>query len=520
MGGRNLFANDPAPKGRNLFAEQPEAEPLTALDQAIGAAETVATIGSSIAAEPVAGITGIIAGGLSQIGGLASDITGKEADPAAAAAQAVQGVRDLSFQPSTEAGQQQVQAIGEAVQPVTELLGDAEQALGDVGFDIAGPVGGAIGTAIPTALLMITGAATTKGITKLKQGRELNKAIKDSTPSTEELKNASRTVFKEIDDLGVTVEPNAMAMLTRDIEKAARNVGASPRTTKQVFGVIDDFKEVASTGKPINLSELDELRTIAQNAAKNIDLSQKAPALAIIDEIDSFLEVGGSGILVKPKGSPNIGAEYKAARQLWGRARKSELLEEAFVKAKDTASGTENGLRIEFRKILKNKKQQKFFNADEKAAMREVSEGTKSSNLAKLIGRMGFSEGQAANAINPLIAGGVVGSTLGGPAGLAVVGVGQVSKMLAQKLTKNNSRFANQVVKAGNNAEQITKSYMRNTPKGERSAIQLSELFMRNEVDLSTATSAIAKDAANLAKQRRSALKGATIGGLKPEDER
>ena len=37
--------------------------------------------------------------------------------------------------------------------------------------------------------------------------------------------------------------------------------------------------------------------------------------------------------------------------------RNSELLEEAFVKAKDTASGFENGLRIEFRKILKNKRQ-------------------------------------------------------------------------------------------------------------------------------------------------------------------
>jgi hypothetical protein len=487
------------------IARRKEAEPEGFFGASV--IEPAATLVSGAIAEPIAGLAGI------------AQSVNPFAEPGAGA-EAVEATREaLTFQPRTEAGQESLETVGEAIQPVAEAFGEAEQTLGDIGFEVAGPVGGAIGKAIPTLLLELAGAASAKGITKLKTGKEVDKLIKEAAPSTEQLKDASRTVFKEIEDLGVTVKPDGFQALTRNIEKAAREVGASPRTTKTVFGVIDDFKEVAERGTPITLSELDELRTVAQNAAKSLDPAQKAPAVAIIDEIDGFLEGAGSGILNKPKGAPNIGAEYKAARQMWGRARKGELLTEAIEKAKDTASGFENGLRIEFRKILKNKRQSKFLNADEKAAMNQVSRGTKASNLAKLLGRLGISEGQAINIVNPLVGGAAAGAVLGTPGAVAVPIIGQVSKQLAQRLTQGNAKFAQQVVNAGNNAEQITKAYVRNTPKGQRSSIELSELLLRNEVDLNTARSALAKDSADIVKQGQRARQGAVVGGtLRPEN--
>lgn len=477
-------------------------------EQVLGALETAGTVVSGAIAEPVAGITGLVTGALTQ-------------DPAAASA-VVEGVRErLTFQPRTEAGQEQLQAVGEFIQPAAEALEGAERTLGEATLKATGsPALAAAASTIPTALLELTGLASTKGITKLKTGRELDKAITSATPSIDQLKNASRQVFKEISAQGATVRPAAMITLTNNIERAARKAGARPRTTPETFGVIDEFKEIAESGRIIDLDELDELRTVAQNAAKSIDPAKKAPAIAMIDEIDGFLDDAGSDILRQPKGAPDVGPEYRAARRIWGKARKGEVIEEAFLRAKDTASGFENGLRIEFRKILKSKRQSKFFTDPEKAAMAKVSQGTRGANLAKLVGRFGFSEGQAINLINPVVGGAAGAAVFGAPGAVAVPIIGQVSKQLAQRLTKANATFADQVVRAGVNADLIAKAYMRNTPKKLQSASELAELFVKNEIDLSTVKSAIAKEAADLARAGRNARTGALAAGtLKPEEQ-
>jgi len=501
----DLSTAKPVQGGFDISTARPVDEPTTFGESVVGGLEVAGRMISGAVAEPAAGIAGLATGVITQ-------------DPAAAAA-VVEGVRErMTFEPRTPAGQEQLQAVGEFIQPAAELLTGAEQALGGATLEATGsPALAAVAATIPTALLEVVGAASAKGITKLKTGADLNRAIQQATPSVDQLKNASRQVFKEISDQGITVKPEALNTLTNNIERAARQAGARPRTTPETFGVIDEFKDLA--GRTIDLDELDELRTVAQNAAKSIDPAKKAPAVAMIDEIDSFLDDVGSDLLNQPKGT-NVGPEYRAARKLWGKARKGELIQEAFVNARDTASGFENGLRIEFRKIRKNKKQRKFFTNDELSALRRVSEGTRTANLAKLLGRLGFSEGQAINIVNPVLGGAAGAAVFGTPGAVAVPIIGQVSKQLAQRLTARNARFADQVVRAGANAEDITKAYMRNTPKGLRSAPELAELFIRNEIDLSTVKSAIAKEAADLARAGRNARAGAVAAGtLRPEED-
>jgi len=51
-------------------------------------------------------------------------------------------------------------------------------------------------------------------------------------------------------------------------------------------------------------------------------------------------------------------------------------------------------------------------------------------------------------------------------------------------MTANNAVFADQVIRAGNNAGKIVESYLKNTPKIERSAEELSQLLMRPDIDL------------------------------------
>ena len=158
-----------------------------------------------------------------------------------------------------------------------------------------------------------------------------------------------------------------------------------------------------------------------------------------------------------------------------------------------------NGCQI----ILNNKKKSRFFKPDEIKAMKQVVQGTGTENIAKLIGRFGFSEGQASSFLGGSI-GVAGGAAVGGPIGaVAVPAIGQVSKKLAQRLTRKNAEFADTVVRAGSNAQDIAQAYIKNTPKKLRSSSELSELLSRPDIALDKLLvneSKILKEAAEIAR--------------------
>ena len=61
---------------------------------------------------------------------------------------------------------------------------------------------------------------------------------------------------------------------------------------------------------------------------------------------------------------------------------------------------------------------------------------------------------------------------------------GQISGALAQRLTLNNAKMAQNIIKAGKNGGEIARIYARNTPKGDRNPAELAELFLKNKVPL------------------------------------
>lgn len=122
-----------------------------------GALEAVGTIGSAIAAEPIAGVSGIAAslipGG--QTGG-----------------EAVESTREaLTYQPKTQEGVESLQATGEALAPVGEAFAAIEDTMGDVAFDITGrPEIAALAKTVPTAVGELLGLGILK---KIRKGTQL-----------------------------------------------------------------------------------------------------------------------------------------------------------------------------------------------------------------------------------------------------------------------------------------------------------------------------------------------------------
>lgn len=519
-----IFANLPAPQAAPV--QQPTQRSLG--QQIVGGAEVGGQMLSAIAAEPVAGLAGI---GMSAPTANVPQATPEMAAMAPMAAMAMRGMpsgdvvrqsrQELTYQPRTESGQAYSQAVGETLAPIGEAFQGAEDYLGNKAFEATGsPAIAAAATAIPTAIAEALGIGLGRGATRLARRAEeagVTSELRAAAPSIDELKSVSRDIYREIDEMGATVAAGPYQRLSTQISREAQKMGLDSDITPKSARTLQRIQEAGLQN--IGLTDLDTLRNVAQGAARSIDAHDAAIGTMIINRIDDFIENSTPAMIRAPKGT-DIGQRYKVARDLWGRARKSEVLQEAFERARNQASGFENGLRTQFRSILNNKRQRKFFKPAEISAMQEVVRGSKGQNIAKLIGKLGFSEGGSTNIVGGSIGAGA-GAMIAGPAGaVAVPLIGQVSRNLAQRLTRASAEFADDVIRAGSDAKDITRAYIRNTPAAQRSAEELSQLLMRPDINLSINTSdELAQEAFRLAAQRRNELLSGAGGGSAASQE-
>jgi len=147
--------------------------------------EPALTFATGALIEPIAGLAGIF----QSLNPFAEEGAG---------AKAVEAVREAgTFQPRSERGKIGLREVGEfgPVKAFVETLTGLEKGLGDVGFKIAGPAGGAFGATLPTALLEGLGLVSLK---KLRLGKA--DFIQDGAPTTE-LKTALDKAGMKFEDL-------------------------------------------------------------------------------------------------------------------------------------------------------------------------------------------------------------------------------------------------------------------------------------------------------------------------------
>jgi hypothetical protein len=438
--------------------------------------EPAQTLITGMAAEPVAGIAGLAT----------LPLAGPEQ-----AAETVRATREgLTAQPTAPEAVQALQQFSQTMAPLIEPVQKAEKGLGGAGFEAGGPVLGMIGETAPTAALTALGFGGVRAAIGIPKIVNLSKKLttqsartllNEAAPTIEGLKQAARGVYKEIDDLGATVNSSRVDRLSTELRTLAKKEGFNKRIHPKVSAALDEFE--ASEGINKTISEIDTLRKVARGAARSIEPDEARIGSMLIERIDDALDTLSPDDFLNVKPA-DIGSKFKDARQLWGRAKKSELLEDAFERAQNQASGFENGLRTQFRSIINSKKKSRGFTQEEISAMQEVVRGGRAENIAKAIGKLGFSEGQATNMLMGSL-GVAGGAAIGGPAGaVAVPLVGQLSRTLAQKLTRNNAIGADLIVRAGKDGKKVVAAYMKTTKPAERSISELTELLLRPEISL------------------------------------
>ena len=373
--------------------------------------------------------------------------------------------QDVSGGALSGAGLELGGAGGEAVDIALGGTGETGREIGKFAGSVALPVAGSIITQTGKSL-------ATTGAKKL---------LTEAAPTIDGLKTAARQVYKEIDDLGAIVNSRRITRLGNELNAAVRKEGFNKRIHPKVSAALDEFNAVKGTDQKI--TELDTLRKITQSAANSIDPDEKRLGTILINRIDDTLD----SLTVKDfkAGGGDVGAKFKDARQLWRRAKKAEQLDDAWKNAELSPAGFENGIRQQFRAILKSKKKSTGFTADEKKAMREVVNGNTLRNFSEKLGMLGIDERRVSGALMPLMGSASGAFAFGGGVGAVAVPVlGTLSKKLGLRLARNAGRGAQAIVKAGNNGADVVKAYIKVTPRKQLDSKELTELLLRPDVSI------------------------------------
>ena len=508
----DIFANLPQQQAQLM---QDPVEESSFGEQALGVAENVGSLVSGAIAEPLAGLAGI--GALLPGGQTPTE--------------AIESTREaLTFQPRTETGQAQQQSIGETLQPVGEALSSAEQFLGKNTLELTGsPTLASIAHTLPTAALELLGVKGARKATAITEPSErlIKKTLIESAPDVEKIKNASRAIFNELDDSGVSIRSRALREFETKLDSIVRKEGIDARVTPEAAGAVEAIKDAISKGESLPTSEMDTLRTVAKNSIVASDANKMRVGSAVVDEIDSFLDDIKAVDIEKGAqvSASEVGKKYRAARKLWGRAKRSEMLQEAIETGSSRKAGVEKGIRNELNNLLNRKKSRKFLSKEDVTAIRKVTDGDFKQNFASLVGGMGLKFENSPSLFASIVGGGGAGaiaSQVPGLSGVAVpvtlgaITVGTVSREIAKKITKGRANFLDTINRAGNNADRITRAYLKAVPKSKRSVSDLSDLLLDTNIDLAgleNIANETVKDAAKAAQFKREMLQATAVLG-------
>lgn len=244
--------------------------------------------------------------------------------------------------------------------------------------------------------------------------------------SPAELKTASRAAYKEAEEAGVVFSPAGVQRVAKEVHESLAEFGYHPGLHPQAKIALDELDRVAQGN--ITFKGMDVLRKLTNAASNSLKDEERAVGKLIIDKIDDLME--NSRTYETIAGSTAKAADaIRRARDLWGRARRTDLIETAVrnaeLRAASTGSGgnVNNAIRQNLRSILTNERDARKFSKKELAQIEKVVRGTAPLNTLRLIGKLspeggalglvgGVGMSAGAFTVNPLLAAIPVGGAI------------------------------------------------------------------------------------------------------------
>lgn len=245
------------------------------------------------------------------------------------------------------------------------------------------------------------------------------------TPTVEDLTTEARTLYQQADQAGIVVPAQRFDRVAQNVEMAAGRINRDLRPN--TAGIVDDI--TALRGRDISLQELDELRQVVGQSMNRAQPQDVRTLERIRNVIDGFADNARPADIT----GDVRGFEYiRQARAIWSRRAKTEALNEVVERARNQATGFENGLVIQMRSLANNRNRMRSFSREEQAMIRQVVRRGSVHGILRAVGMLAPN-----STFGGLVAGGAtVGSGI--IPGALLAGTGMAARAGAGALTHRN----------------------------------------------------------------------------------
>jgi hypothetical protein len=209
-------------------------------------------------------------------------------------------------------------------------------------------------------------------------------------PTVQELKGQAGQQYKFAEDVGAVFKKNSYNQFANKIESTLAKEGLDKTLQPRVFAALERIKD--TKGGNVSLENMEILRRIGQAAGSSADASERRLASILVDNLDDFVETAQPGQLAK--GSSEAVSALTDARELWKRAKKTEILDDLVASAELRAdanfsqSGMENALRRKLVTLADNPKKLRAFTKEEQSAIKVAAKGGPIQNALRLVGKL------------------------------------------------------------------------------------------------------------------------------------
>jgi hypothetical protein len=273
-------------------------------------------------------------------------------------------------------------------------------------------------------------------------------------PTVQELKGQAGQQYKFAEDVGAVFKKNSYNQFANKLESTLSKEGLDKTLQPRVYAALERIKD--TKGGNVSLENMEILRRIGQAAGSSADASERRLASIMVDNLDDFVETAQPGQLAK--GSSEAVSALTDARELWKRAKKTEILDDLVASAELRAdanfsqSGMENALRRKLVTLADNPKKLRAFTKEEQSAIKVAAKGGPIQNALRLVGKLaptGIVSGGGSVGLGYL-AGGPIGAV-----GLPIVG-GVARKGAEQLGLRNIEQLRNRLATGNAPIPQVT----------------------------------------------------------------
>jgi len=311
-----------------------------------------------------------------------------------------------------------------------------------------GQKGAAWGGAMGAAAVPVGGAV--QRIADSLVGTKAIRAGARNAPTSEELRAAGNAAYKQIDEAGVQIKPEAFdnaqskildSLRTRTGYDELPGPGSLTPNAGRVMEIMRQSSDQMASDptSALPFRSLDQMRRQAGAAAGNVTNRQDSAAGSVVIEgLDEFMQSIGADDVV----AGDVTALKEAipkARDLWSRMSRSQLIDDAMAQEGNYLSGGSSAIRNQFAKILRNPRLSRGFSDAEKKAMQRVVQGTMPEQVMNL---MGGGLGQLTQIGAGFGIGGLPGAALG-------AGAAALSRKGSEAITARNAEIARALIANG-----------------------------------------------------------------------